>query len=77
METNIERDRKHVCTRQETDRKGESQDGDEVRSGWKWAWLALKGTRESIRNNTDIRRWLMLTVHSLTENLSGLALEFF
>lgn len=25
----------------------------------------------------DIRRWLMLTVHSLTENLSGLALEFF
>ena len=44
METNIERDRKHVCTRQETDRKGESQDGDEVRSGWKWAWLALKGT---------------------------------
>ena len=44
METNIERDRKHVCTRQETDRKEESQDGDEVRSGWKWAWLALKGT---------------------------------
>ena len=54
-----------------------SQDGNEVRSDWKWEWLALKETRESIRNNTDIRRWLMLTVHSLTENLSGLALEFF
>ena len=31
--------------------KKRSQDGNEVRSGWKWAWLALKVTAKNNRRD--------------------------